>query len=97
MVQGESTKRSELDDQRLVKRLQERGLELLADEAEVWVMVDGSDLRKPQAQRMEGLMKVRPLKGPGLIAGYRTLNDRGESGQAGVVVSSLVQQLERRF
>ena len=43
-------------------------------------MVDGSDLRKPQAQEMEALMRVRPLKGKGLVPGYRTINALGVGG-----------------
>jgi hypothetical protein len=63
-----------------VERLQERAVKLLQDEAEIWVMVDGSDLRKPQAEEMEALMRVRPLKGKGLVPGYRTINALGIGG-----------------
>jgi hypothetical protein len=97
-VNGESTKRSELDDQQLVKRLQERAVELLAAEAEIWVMVDGSDLRKPQAQQMEGLMKVRPLKGKGLIPGYRTINALGVGcGKRGLLYHRLFSSRSTDF
>ena len=44
------------------------------DEAEeVWLVADGSDLRKPYAEVMPHLMQVRDLDGD-LVAGYRTLN-----------------------
>jgi hypothetical protein len=90
LVNGESTKRSELDDRQLVKRMQKRAVELLTDEAEIWVIVDGSDLRKPQAQEMEALMKVRPLKGKGLVPGYRTINALGVArGKRGLLYHHL--------
>ena len=98
LVHGESSKRSELDDRRLVERLQMRAVELLAGEREVWVMVDGSDLRKPEAQRMEGLMKVRSLKGSGLVAGYRTLNAIGVSpGKRGLLYHRLFSSQSADF
>lgn len=97
-MHGESSTRSELDDRRLVERLQARAVELLGDEAEIWVMVDGSDLRKPQAQQMEGLMKVRPLKGSGLIPGYRTLNAIGVSpGKRGLLYHRLFSSHSAEF
>jgi hypothetical protein len=40
---------------------------------EVWLILDGSELRKPYAREMPNLMRVRSLDG-GLVAGYRTLN-----------------------
>lgn len=74
MVLGETTLRSELNAESIVGRMQSRAVEHLRGESELWVMLDGSDLRKPHAQRMEGLMRVRRLDGKGLVNGYRTLN-----------------------
>lgn len=74
MVLGETTLRSELSAEGIVARMQLRAVEHLRGEVELWVMLDGSDLRKPHAQRMESLMKVRRLDGKGVVNGYRTLN-----------------------
>jgi hypothetical protein len=77
MVHGETTSRSTLDADALVGRLQARGVEQLRGEAAIWVLVDGSDLRKPHAQAMEHLQRVKRLDGPGTVPGYRTLNALG--------------------
>jgi hypothetical protein len=77
MVHGETTKRSTLDADTIVARLQARGVEQLREEEAVWVIVDGSDLRKPHARAMEGLQEVKPLRGNGTIPGYRTINAIG--------------------
>ena len=55
--------------------LRERGIaHLTAKEGqELWLIVDGSDLRKPHAREMPDSMKVRDLDGT-LVSGYRTLN-----------------------
>jgi hypothetical protein len=70
----ESTKRSTLDAESLMERLRQRSLEQLHDEDEIWVLVDGSDLRKPYARQMEALQRVRTLDKTRLVNGYRTLN-----------------------
>ncbi len=77
MLQGETTKRSSLDPDELIQRLQARGVAQLASEAAIWVALDGSDLRKPHAQQMEHLQPVKRLDGSGLVPGYRTLNALG--------------------
>ena len=77
MVHAETTTRSTLDAEHLIGRLQARGVEQLRDEAAIWVLVDGSDLRKPHAQTMEALQRVKRLDGQGLVPGYRTLNAIG--------------------
>jgi hypothetical protein len=69
-----STKRSALNAVTLTRKLRQRALEQLRDEEEVWCIFDGSDLRKPHARKMEGLMRVRKLNGEGYTNGYRTLN-----------------------
>ena len=81
MVHAESTTRSTLDADHLIGRLQARGVEQLRGEAAIWVLVDGSDLRKPQAQTMEALQRVKRLKGAGTVPGYRTLNAIGVGRQ----------------
>jgi hypothetical protein len=77
MVKGESTQRSELDADHLIERLRTRGVERLADQDEVWAIVDPSELRKPYAKEMPKLMRVRALNGEGTVRGYRTLNVLG--------------------
>ena len=47
MVHAETTTRATLDADHLIGRLQARGVEPLRDEAAIWVLVDGSDLRQP--------------------------------------------------
>jgi hypothetical protein len=91
MLHGETTKRSDLDPEALVTRLQTRGVAQLAGETAIWVALDGSDLRKPHASAMEHLQRVKPLKGDGLVPGYRTLNALGigTSGRRGLLYHRL--------
>lgn len=77
MARGESTHRSDLDADHLMERLRTRGVERLADQDEVWAIVDPSELRKPYAKEMPNLMRVRALGGEGTVRGYRTLNVLG--------------------
>lgn len=78
MASGQTTKRSEIDADHLVQRLQERGVEQLsAEEEEVWAIIDSSELRKPYAREMQDLMRVRSLGGQGTVPGYRKLNVLG--------------------
>jgi hypothetical protein len=81
MVHAETTVRSTLDADHLIGRLQERGVAQLREETAIWVLVDGSDLRKPQAQAMEALQRVRRLDGQGTVPGYRTINAIGVGRQ----------------
>jgi hypothetical protein len=74
LAMQESTKRSTLDAASLTERLRQRSLEQLHDEDEIWMLVDGSDLRKPYAHEMEALQRVKTLDKKGLVNGYRTLN-----------------------
>src|SRR5438105_2813948 len=75
LATGESTQRSRLDAEQLTKRLREVAVEQLAQapEEELWLIADGSDLRKPYAETMPYLMQVRDLDKQ-LVPGYRTLN-----------------------
>jgi hypothetical protein len=91
MVHGETTKRSELDPAKLTAKLQAHGVERLRDEAGIWVVFDGSDLRKPHAACMEHLQRVKRLEGEGLVNGYRTLNaiGIGTGGRRGLLYHAL--------
>lgn len=78
MVHGETTRHSPaLDADHLLTRLRERGVEQLRGQEAIWVILDGSDLRKPHAQAMEGLQRVKRLAGGGMVPGYRTMNAIG--------------------
>lgn len=81
MLHGVSSKRSHLDPDAITARLQARGVEQLRGEAAIWVLLDGSDLRKPYAQQMAGLQRVKRLSGEGTVPGYRTLNALGVGRQ----------------
>ena len=74
MLRGETTKRSPLDAEAVVAALQAQGGEQLRDGPSVWVIVDGSDLRKPHAAEMAYLQRVKRLDGEGTVPGYPTLN-----------------------
>jgi hypothetical protein len=91
MLHGETTKRSELDPDRLVAKLQAHGVERLRGEPDLWVIFDGSDLRKPHAATMEHLQRVKRLAGEGTVNGYRTLNAIGlaPNGRRGLLYHHL--------
>ena len=79
MLTGESTKRSpDLDAAHLTAKLRARAVEHLGSVPadELWLIADGSELRKPHARDMPHLMRVKDLDG-GLVNGYRTLNVLG--------------------
>ena len=77
MLRGETTQRSALEPDTLVAKLQAHGVEQLRGEPHVWVVVDGSDLRKPHAREMEHLQRVKRLDKQGTVPGYPTLNVLG--------------------
>ena len=77
MLRGETTTRSDLDPDVLSAKLQAHGVERLRGEPSLWVILDGSDLRKPHATAMAGLQRVKRLQGRGTVPGYRTLNAIG--------------------
>ena len=91
MLHGETTKRSELEPERLVAKLQAHGVARLRGERAIWVVVDGSDLRKPHAREMEHLQPVRRLDGAGTVPGYPTLNaiGIGTGGRRGLLYHKL--------
>ena len=77
MLRGETTTRSLLTPEALSAKVQAHGVARLRDEAHIWVILDGSDLRKPYATTMEGLQRVKRLAGGGTVPGYCTLNAIG--------------------
>jgi hypothetical protein len=77
LVHAETTKRSALDADHRIGQLQARGVEQRRDEAAIWVLVDGSDVRPPHAQAMEALQRVKRRDGPGPAPGDRTSNALG--------------------
>jgi hypothetical protein len=81
MLHGETTTRSTLDPDAVMARLQARAIERLRDEPAIWVLLDGSDLRKPHARAMAHLQRVKRLSGEGTVPGYRTLNALGVGRQ----------------
>jgi hypothetical protein len=80
MLTGETTRRSALDPDAIFAALREIGLARLQDTDHLWLILDGSDLRKPHAQCMEALQRGRPLAGGGLVPGYPTLTVLGLGG-----------------
>lgn len=74
MLRGTTTKRSPLDAAAIVTALQTEGVAQLRDEPNLWVIIDGSDLRKPHASEMAYLQRVKRLQGEGMVPGYPTLN-----------------------
>jgi len=78
MVTGKSTTRSQLDATALTAKLRERAVEHIATALadELWLIADSSEVRKPHAQAMPHLMRVKDLDG-GFVNGYRTLNVLG--------------------
>ena len=81
-MKGKSTKRSTLDAEHLTAKLRRCAVEQLAQSEgeELWIIADGSDLRKPYATEMPALMKVRDLNRK-LVPGHRTLNVLGITPQ----------------
>ena len=99
LATGESTQRSQLDAEHLTERLRQRGVAQLANGTgtELWLIADGSELRKPYAQAMPALMQVRDLDGD-LVPGYRTLNVLGVlPGRRGVLYHRLFSSAAADF
>lgn len=99
MARGESTKRSQIDAASVTAALRERGIAHLseAETNELWLIADGSDLRKPYAQAMPDLMRVRDLDG-NLVSGYRTLNVVGITpSRRGVLYHRMFSSKEEDF
>jgi hypothetical protein len=98
-VTGESTRRSKVDADSLTAKLRSRAVELLsqAGRDDLWLILDGSDLRKPYARQMPELMKVRTLDGR-LVPGYRTLTVLGLTpGRRGILYNRVFSSKELAF
>jgi hypothetical protein len=88
-----------VDAEHLTAQLREAAVEQLAQapEDELWLIADGSDLRKPYAEAMPALMQVRDLEGD-LVPGYRTLNVLGVTpGRRGILYHRLFSSEEPGF
>ena len=99
MATGESTKRSQIDAKSATAVLRERGITYLseADSDELWLIGDGSELRKPHAQQMPDLMQVLDLDGS-LVPGYRTMNVLGITpSRRGILYHRLFSSKEQDF
>jgi len=99
MAMGESTKRSQINAESVLALLRQRGIAHLCgvDTDELWLIADGSDLRKPYAREMPALMLVRDLDGS-LVPGYRTLNVLGITpSRRGVLYHRLFSSKEEDF
>lgn len=66
LVKGQSTDRSTLRVGQLTERLRARGVAQLgeADTGDLWLILDLSELRKPQAQEMPALTEVQAALQP---------------------------------
>jgi len=72
MATDESTRRSQVEVAQLTASCASAVEQLATAPAdELWLIADGSDLRKPHAQAMPHLMQMRTLEG-GFVNGYRT-------------------------
>ena len=99
MATGESTKRSEINGETLTEKLRQHGIAHLAEANtdEIWLIADGSDLRKPYAREMPKLMQVRDLDGK-LVPGYRTMNVVGITpSRRGILYHRLFSSEEEDF
>ncbi|MCC6421605.1 MAG: hypothetical protein IT429_25580 [Gemmataceae bacterium] len=87
MLRGEMTTCSALTPEALTATLQAHGVERLRGEAEVWVIRDGSDPRKPHAAAMAHLQRVKPLAGRTVVNGDRPLTalGAGRGGRRGLL------------
>lgn len=80
MLTGETTTRSALDAAQVIATLCQQGVRQLHDEPHIWLMLDGSDLRKPHARQLAHLQPVR-RQGGGMVPGYATMNVLGVGRQ----------------
>jgi len=100
LARGESTKRSSINAETLTAALRERGIEHLAgtDAKELWLIADGSDLRKPYAREMPCLMQVLDLQKKNKLPGYRTMNVIGVvPSRRGILYHRLFSSQEEEF
>ena len=76
MVRGETTKRSELDPEHVTGVLRAQGVAALRAEPELTLVLDGMELRRPEAAAQAHLMRVKALDGH-WVNGYRSFNVLG--------------------
>jgi len=81
MAEGDSTKRSRLEADEVTNILREQGVGNLRGEAELELVLDGMELRRPGAHEQEYLMSVKALDGS-LVNGYRSFNVLGMGQEA---------------
>jgi hypothetical protein len=96
---GDSTLRSQLDAEHLTAQLRERAVQHLAqaDSDELWLIADGSDLRKPYAHKLPYLQKVLDLD-KHKVNGYPTINVLGLTpGRRGILYHRLFSANEPGF
>jgi hypothetical protein len=100
LLKGESITRSpHLDAEHLTAKLRTQAVEQLgcASSDELWLIADGSDLRKPYAHALPHLMRVKALDGQ-LVNGYRTLTVLGITPkQRGILYHRLWSSQEPGF
>jgi hypothetical protein len=100
MATKQSTKRSpHLDAEHLTAQLRTNAVQQLHAAApdELWLIADGSDLRKPHAKAMPDVMQVRALD-KRLVPGYRTLHVIGMTPQwRGILYHRLFSSTEAAF
>jgi hypothetical protein len=99
LLTGLTTTRSQLDADHLTAQLRTTTVArfIPAPPAELWLILDGSDLRKPYARALPYLDKVRDLSGQ-VVPGYPTLNVLAVSpGQRGLLYHRLYSQHEPGF
>jgi len=100
LARGESTKRSQINAETLTAVMRERGVEHLAgtEAEELWLIADGSELRKPYAREMPYLMQVLDLKEKKKLPGYRTMNVIGVvPSRRGILYHRLFSSKEEEF
>lgn len=73
---GETTKRSDLDPESVTGVLRAQGAAALRDEPELTLVLDGMELRRPEAAAQAHLMRVKALDGH-FVNGYRSFNVLG--------------------
>jgi hypothetical protein len=97
LVQGKN-QRANWQAETLTERLTNEGVKRLTWEKEVLLLLDESDLRKPFANAIEHLDKVRSLTGE-VIPGFHTLNVLaiGESGRRTIIYHHSFSTLEPGF
>jgi len=76
MMRGETTQRSALDPEHLTGVLRSQGAAALRAEPELTLVLDGMELRRPEAAAQAHLMRVKALDGH-WVNGYRSFNVLG--------------------